>query len=95
MNKTEMVNRICERLAEEDVKVTKKAMATYVDAMLGTIVDTMASGEEIKLSGFGNFSVVDKPERIARNPQDGSTIVVEAHRAPKFKFSGSVKEIVK
>ena len=94
MNKAEMVNRICERLAEEDVKVTKKAMNKYVDVMLNTIVDSMADGEDVRLTGFGNFSVVDKPERIARNPQDGSTVVVQAHKAPKFKFSASVKSVI-
>lgn len=95
MNKTEMVSKICERLAENDVKVTKKAMATYVDAMIDVIVDTMADGDDVKISNFGNFTVVDKPERTARNPQDGSEIVVPAHRAPKFKFSNTVKNIVK
>lgn len=95
MNKQEMVSKVVERLAENDVKVTKKAMATYVDAVIDVIVDTMADGDDVKISNFGNFTVVDKPERTARNPQDGSEIVVPAHRAPKFKFSNTVKNIVK
>lgn len=95
MNKTEMVNKIVERLAEEDIKVAKKSMNKYVDVMLDTIVDSMADGEDVRLTGFGNFSVVDKPERIARNPQDSSTVVVPAHKAPKFKFSGSVKAAIR
>ena len=95
MNKQEMVSKVVERLAESDVKVTKKAMTTYVDAIINTIVDTMADGDDVKLSGFGNFTVVDKPERTARNPQDGSDIVVPAHRAPKFKFSNTVKAVVR
>lgn len=94
MNKAEMVNRICERLAEEDVKVTKKAMNKYVDVMLDTIVDSMADGEDVRLTGFGNFSVVDKPEREARNPQTGEAVMVAAHKAPKFKFSASVKSVI-
>lgn len=95
MNKTEMVSKVVEKLAENDVKVTKKAMTTYVDAVIDVIVDTMADGDDVKISNFGNFTVVDKPERTARNPQDGSEIVVPAHRAPKFKFSNTVKNIVK
>lgn len=95
MNKTEMVSKICERLAENDVKVTKKSMTTYVDTMLDTIVDALVAGDDVKITGFGNFTVVDKPERTARNPQDGSTIVVAEHRAPKFKFSNTVKSVVR
>ena len=95
MNKTELVSAVVTRLAENDVKVTKKSMATYVDAVIDVIVDTMADGDDVKISNFGNFTVVDKPERTARNPQDGSEIVVPAHRAPKFKFSNTVKNIVK
>lgn len=94
MNKTEMVNKIVERLAEEDIKVAKKSMNKYVDVMLDTIVDTMADGEDVRLTGFGNFSVVDKPERAARNPQTGETVMVAAHKAPKFKFSASVKSVI-
>lgn len=95
MNKTDLVSAVVTRLAENDVKVTKKSMTTYVEAMLGVIVDAMADGDDVKLSGFGNFTVVDKPERTARNPQDGSEIVVPAHRAPKFKFSNTVKAVVR
>lgn len=95
MNKTDLVSAVVTRLAENDVKVTKKSMATYVDAVIDTIVDTLVAGDDVKITGFGNFTVVDKPERTARNPQDGSTIVVAEHRAPKFKFSNTVKAVVR
>lgn len=95
MNKTDLVSAVVTRLAENDVKVTKKSMTTYVEAMLDVIVDAMADGEDVKLTGFGNFTVVDKPERIARNPQNGSELVIPAHKAPKFKFSNAVKSVVR
>lgn len=95
MNKTDLVSAVVTRLAENDVKVTKKSMTTYVEAMLGVIVDAMADGDDVKLTGFGNFTVVDKPERIARNPQNGSELVIPAHKAPKFKFSNAVKSVVR
>lgn len=95
MNKTDLVSAVVTRLAENDVKVTKKSMTTYVEAMLDVIVDAMADGEDVKLTGFGNFTVVDKPERIARNPQNGSELVIPAHKAPKFKFSNTVKAVVR
>lgn len=95
MNKTDLVSAVVTRLAENDVKVTKKSMTTYVEAMLDVIVDAMADGDDVKLTGFGNFTVVDKPERIARNPQNGSELVIPAHKAPKFKFSNAVKSVVR
>ena len=89
------MSAVVTRLAENDVKVTKKSMTTYVEAMLDVIVDAMADGDDVKLTGFGNFTVVDKPERIARNPQNGSELVIPAHKAPKFKFSNAVKSVVR
>ena len=82
MNKTEMVSKVVERLAESDVKVTKKAMATYVDAMLDVIVDSVAAGEPVKLTGFGNFEVTERAEREGRNPATGEAIHIAATKAP-------------
>lgn len=95
MNKTEMVSKVVERLAESDVKVTKKAMTTYVEAMLDVIVDTVAAGEPVKLTGFGNFEVVERAEREGRNPATGEAIHIAASKAPKFRASSNFKGIVK
>lgn len=95
MNKTEMVSKVVERLAESDVKVTKKAMATYVDAVIDTIVDTVASGEPVKLTGFGSFETVERNEREGRNPATGETIHIAASKAPKFRASSAFKAVVK
>lgn len=95
MNKTEMVSKVVERLAESDVKVTKKAMATYVDAMLDVIVDSVAAGEPVKLTGFGNFEVTERAEREGRNPATGEAIHIAATKAPKFRASSAFKASVK
>lgn len=86
MNKTEFVAAVAEKM---DVK--KKDAGVMVNAVLETITDTLMKGEDVALSGFGKFSVVDVAEREARNPQTGETMTVAAHKAPKFKFATNVK----
>ena len=95
MNKVDLVKNVVNRLAAEDVKVSQRAMGQYVDVIIDVIKDSLISGEEVKIVNFGSFSVVEKPEREARNPQDGSTVVVAAHKAPKFKYSNVVKAAVR
>lgn len=95
MNKTELVSAVVTRLAENDVKVTKKSMATYVDAVIDTIVDTVAAGEPVKITGFGSFETVERNEREGRNPSTGETIHIAASKAPKFRASSAFKAVVK
>ena len=95
MNKVDLVKSVVKRLTAEDVKISQRAMGQYVDTIIDVIKDALIDGEEVKIANFGSFSVVDKPKREARNPQDGSTVVVEAHRAPKFKYSNVVKAAVR
>lgn len=95
MNKTDLVSAVVTRLAENDVKVTKKSMATYVDAVIDTIVDTVAAGEPVKITGFGSFETVERNEREGRNPATGETIHIAASKAPKFRASSAFKAVVK
>lgn len=95
MNKVELASVVSERMTTEERKVTKKFAGELVDCVIDVIKDTMVAGDEVKLAGLGAFTVVDRPERIARNPQDGSAITVPAHKSPKFKFSSTVKEAVR
>ncbi len=54
----------------------------------------MADGESVNIAGFGEFEVVEKAESKRRNPQTGETIMVAAHKAPKFKAATALKEDV-
>lgn len=95
MNKVELANVVSEKMTTDERKVTKKFAGELVDCVMDVIKDAIMAGEDVKISGLGAFTTVDKPERIARNPQDGSEITVPAHRAPKFKFSSNVKNALK
>lgn len=98
MNKNEMISRVVEVLAERDdaVVVTKKAMGLYVDTILDTIVEAVASGDSVKLAGFGSFEPVERAARIGINPQNPSEkINIPATVVPKFRAASAFKTAVK
>lgn len=90
MNKKELVKEVSQR-----VEMTQKAVGEVVDAVFTAIVDQLAYGDEVSIAGFGKFVTVEKGEREARNPSDGTKVIVPAHRTLKFKASSIVKEAVK
>lgn len=90
MNKKEMIKEVALK-----VEMTQKDAGVVVDAVFETIADELATGGEVNITGFGKFASVHKPARVARNPQDGSTVEVPAHNTPKFKASSALKEAVR
>ena len=70
---------------------SKKDASQIVEAVFDIIKDTLARGEKIKLSGFGNLVVRDKNSRIGRNPQTGDEITISARRVLTFKPSQVLK----
>lgn len=56
-----------------------------VDLFLTTIENTLAAGEELNFIGWGKFEVVERAERIGRNPKTGEEIKIEAKKTVKFK----------
>ena len=96
MNKVELVSAVVEKMANDGVKVTKKDMTTYVDAMVDVIKESMISGEDVKIANFGTFTVVERAARTGVNPQHPEVkIEIPASRAPKFKASGVLKSAIK
>ena len=64
-----------------------------VDALFDTIRETLASGEEVQLSGFGRFNILDKRARPGRNPKNGESVEIAARRVVTFTASHSFKQI--
>lgn len=56
-----------------------------VELFLTTIENTLATGEELNFIGWGKFEVVERAERIGRNPKTGEEIKIEAKKTVKFK----------
>ena len=62
-----------------------------VEAVFALMKNTLESGEDLKISGFGSFTVKKKADRRGRNPQTGESITIEARRILTFKPSGVLK----
>ena len=89
MTKAEIVEQIYER-----VGFSKKEAAELVEKVFDTIKDTLADGEKVKISGFGNFVVRHKNARKGRNPQTGETIQIAASKNVGFKAAPGLKNLL-
>ena len=89
MTKAEIVEQIYER-----VGFSKKEAAELVEKVFEIMKETLATGEKVKISGFGNFVVREKNARKGRNPQTGQEILLEARRVLTFKPSLVLKNIL-
>lgn len=87
MTKADIVERIY-----KEAGFSKKEAAELVDLVFKIIKDTLAKGEKVKISGFGNFSIRDKSTRVGRNPQTGQAMEISARRVLTFKPSQILKE---
>jgi integration host factor subunit alpha len=82
MTKIDIIQDVYEKLG-----LSKKDSAKIVESVFEIIKDSLAQGEKIKISGFGNFSVKEKKSRRGRNPQTGNEIEISARRVLTFKSS--------
>src|SRR3954466_11191702 len=82
MTKADIVESLYEK-----VGFSKKEAADLVELVFDTIKSTLAQGQKIKISGFGNFVVREKRSRIGRNPQTGQSIEISARRVLTFRPS--------
>lgn len=89
MTKADLVNKVFEQIGG-----TKKEASDVVEKFFSLMKDTLASGESIKISGFGNFVVRDKKSRVGRNPQTGQSIEISARKVLSFKPSQILREKV-
>jgi integration host factor subunit alpha len=82
MTKIDIIQEVYEKLG-----FSKKDSASIVESVFNIMKDTLAKGEKIKISGFGNFVVKEKKSRRGRNPQTGKEIEITARRVLTFKSS--------
>ncbi len=76
----------------ESCELPKPLSASTIESLLEILKGTLASGEDILISGFGKFSVKEKRERRGRNPQTGEDMMMNARRIVTFKCSNILKE---
>jgi len=89
MTKIDIIQHVYEKLG-----FSKKEAAEIVEAVFDIIKDTLADGEVVKISGFGNFVVKEKRSRRGRNPQTGEEISITARRVLTFKSSQVLRKSI-
>lgn len=78
-----------------EMKLPKPKAKELVELFFEELRQTLESGENVKLSGFGNFILRDKKERPGRNPKTKEEIAVEARRVVTFRPGLSLKSKIK
>ena len=78
----------------EHIGLSKRESKEMVDAFFELLAERLVAGEDVKLSGFGNFQVRTKAARPGRNPRTGEAIPIEARRVVTFHASGKLKELI-
>ena len=86
-------NDIIEEIRTKNGFSRNKSIET-VETLLGIIKQTLASGEDVKVSGFGKFRVKEKSERKGRNPATGGDMMLAPRKVVTFKCSGKLRERV-
>lgn len=71
--------------------LTKKQATYIVETTIDLIKDTLVTGEDVMISGFGKFRVKEKAERKGRNPATGEDKMISARRVVTFKCSGNLR----
>lgn len=78
----------------ETAELTKQQATAAVEAVLDGITDTLKSGDDVRLTGFGSFEVASRAASEGRDPRTGATIQIPASKRPKFKPGKALKDAV-
>jgi DNA-binding protein HU-beta len=82
------------RVVAKDTSKPESQISPIVNAIFDTIQQALADGDEVAISGFGTFRVVDRPAREGRNPQTGLPMKIGPGRSPAFRPGAALKRAV-
>ena len=89
MNKNELIAEVADK-----TDLTKAKAAETIDAFISVVSKALSKGEEIRLVGFGTFTVVHRKATEGRNPRTGAVIKIAAANKAKFKAGKALTEQV-
>lgn len=89
VTKADIVDRVYEKIG-----FSKKEASELVEMVFNTLKSQLSQDQKVKISGFGNFVVRGKNERVGRNPQTGEQIKISARRVLTFKPSQVLKAML-
>lgn len=78
----------------DSVGLPRAECGDLVNQVFDVIIDALATGDSVKISKFGTFTIIDKEERIGRNPRTGKEAVITARKVISFKQSRILKRKV-
>tara|TARA_X000000368_G_C23024422_1_gene709499 strand:- start:373 stop:666 length:294 start_codon:yes stop_codon:yes gene_type:complete len=91
MNKTLTKKDIVNYLNQK-IGLSKTESKLIVEGFFSEIKEALSSGEEVKISGFGNFELIDKKERPGRNPRTGEEVTISARRVVTFRSGRKLRK---
>ena len=89
MNKNELVTAVA-----DSAGLSKGDAQAAIEAVFDTITKELKNGGDVRLVGFGNFSVNRREASTGRNPQTGAEVKIPARNVPKFTAGKGLKEAV-
>jgi DNA-binding protein HU-beta len=89
MNKNELVSAVA-----DGANLSKADAQSAVDAVFSAITNELKKGGDVRLVGFGNFSVSKRAASVGRNPQTGAAVNIPARTVPKFSAGKGLKDAV-
>ncbi len=89
MNKQDLISTVADQSG-----LTKADPGKAVEAVFDAITASLKKGDEVRLVGFGTFSVSKRKASTGRNPRTGETMAIKASSQPKFKAGKGLKDSV-
>ncbi len=89
MNKNELIGKVA-----DDSGLSKSDATRAVESVFDTITTVLSKGDEVRLVGFGTFSVARRKASTGRNPRTGEPMNIPASTQPKFKAGKGLKDAV-
>jgi DNA-binding protein HU-beta len=87
MNKSDLIDHIAKQ-----ADISRAAAGRALEAVVSGIKQSLKTGSEVTLVGFGTFSVSNRAARSGRNPRTGNPIDIRAARVPKFRPGKALKD---
>lgn len=89
MNKQDLIEKVA-----TETGLSKTDAGKAVDGILHSITDTLSTGGEVRLVGFGSFSTSNRKESTGRNPKTGKTMQIPAFTVARFKAGKGLKDSI-
>lgn len=89
MNKQDLISQVADRAG-----LSRTDAGRSIETMLEIVTDALKRGDEVRLVGFGNFSVTRRKASIGRNPRTGEPMQIKSSAQPKFRPGKILKDAV-